>query len=325
LAATAALAVLAGCGPDRVAAPSDRPAPPAGAAAIIENLTSAPILYDQRTSSNEALPTGGNPAGLVADEFVVPDRATWTVTHIALSGLLFTPTLTFAFREDAGGVPGSVIQSFTLVPAASDPNACGCMRGLATMTDYLFTLPTVVTLGPGTYWLASVSRVTPDSSFYWQSNSLVATGAEVRRSFDGGATWGTDPFSAHTSTGFVLFGLQFAGYFEPVDSPGPNGDVVNRAKAGQAIGVKFGLGGDRGLAIFRSGFPKFVSEPCDASDTQDDIEATTTSPTGLTYDPGNQRYTYVWKTDKAWAGKCGRLELGLTDGTDHYALFHFVR
>ena len=117
----------------------------------------------------------------------------------------------------------------------------------------------------------------------------------------------------------------FTGFFQPVDNPGPNDDVVNRAKAGTAIPVKFTLGSNLGLAIFRTGYPKFVSEPCDASDPQDDIEATTTSPAGLTYDPASQRYTYVWKTDKALAGKCGTFELGLTDASDHHALFRFVR
>ncbi|HEX5073908.1 MAG TPA: PxKF domain-containing protein [Gemmatimonadaceae bacterium] len=117
----------------------------------------------------------------------------------------------------------------------------------------------------------------------------------------------------------------FTGFFQPVDNPGPNDDVVNRAKAGQAIAVKFALGGNQGLAIFRAGYPKFVSEPCDRSGAMDDIEATTTSPAGLTYDPATQQYTYVWKTDKAWAGKCGTFELGLTDDSNHHALFRFVR
>jgi len=117
----------------------------------------------------------------------------------------------------------------------------------------------------------------------------------------------------------------FTGFFQPVDNPGANDDVVNRAKAGQAIPVRFALGGNRGLAIFKPGYPKFTSEPCDASDPQDDIEATTTSPAGLTYDAVTQQYTYVWKTDKSWAGRCGRFELGLTDGSDQHALFSFVR
>jgi CSLREA domain-containing protein len=117
----------------------------------------------------------------------------------------------------------------------------------------------------------------------------------------------------------------FTGFFQPVDNPGTNDDVVNRAKAGAAIPVKFTLGGNQWLAIFRSGYPKFVSAPCDASDVQDDIEATTANPAGLTYDAAIQQYTYVWKTDKSWAGRCGALELGLTDGSDHHALFRFVR
>jgi len=117
----------------------------------------------------------------------------------------------------------------------------------------------------------------------------------------------------------------FTGFFQPVDNPGSNDDVVNRAKAGSAIPIKFTLGGNQGLTIFRNGYPKFVSEPCDASYATDDIEATTTDPAGLTYDPATHQYTYVWKTDKAWAGKCGTFELGLTDGSDHHALFRFVR
>jgi len=117
----------------------------------------------------------------------------------------------------------------------------------------------------------------------------------------------------------------FTGFFQPVDNPGPNDDIVNRAKAGTAIPIKFTVGSNLGLTIFRSGYPKFVSEPCDASGPQDDIEVTTTSPAGLTYDPASQQYTYVWKPDKALAGKCGTFQLGLTDGSDHHALFRFVR
>ena len=113
----------------------------------------------------------------------------------------------------------------------------------------------------------------------------------------------------------------FTGFFQPVDNP----PTVNKAKAGSSIPVKFSLGGDQGLDIFKPGYPKFTSEPCDASDTQDPIEATVTSPSGLSYDPLSDRYTYVWKTQKAWANRCGRLELGLKDGSAHYALFHFVR
>lgn len=117
----------------------------------------------------------------------------------------------------------------------------------------------------------------------------------------------------------------FTGFFPPVDNPGVTEDVVNRANAGRGIPVKFSLAGDQGLDIFEPGHPKFVSAPCDNSDSQDPIEETTTSPAGLTYDPTTDQYTYVWKSQKAWAGRCGTFHLGLNDGSDHHALFRFVR
>jgi concanavalin A-like lectin/glucanase superfamily protein len=123
----------------------------------------------------------------------------------------------------------------------------------------------------------------------------------------------------------IFIDCRFSGFFQPVDNPGPSENVVNRANAGRAIPVKFTLGGNQGLAIFFDGFPKFVSSQCDASDTQVSIEATTTSPPGLSYDPATARYTYVWKTEKAWAGRCGTFQLGLNDGSDHHALFHFTK
>jgi concanavalin A-like lectin/glucanase superfamily protein len=118
---------------------------------------------------------------------------------------------------------------------------------------------------------------------------------------------------------------KFSGFLQPVDNPGPNEDVVNRANAGRSIPVKFSLGGNQGLAIFAAGYPKFVPSACDGSDTQDPIETTTTNPAGLSYDSATTQYTYVWKTEKAWAGRCGTFQLGLKDGSGPHALFHFTK
>jgi len=41
------------------------------------------------------------------------------------------------------------------------------------------------------------------------------------------------------------------------------------------------------------------------------------------YDPTSNTYSYVWKTNKAWAGTCGQLILGLSDGTSYAASFQF--
>jgi hypothetical protein len=111
----------------------------------------------------------------------------------------------------------------------------------------------------------------------------------------------------------------FAGFFQPVD----NLPTINTATAGQAIPVKFSLGGNRGLAILATGSPKVVIDSCTSAPT-DDIETYATTNSGLQYDPSSGQYTYVWKTDKVtMAGKCVRLDLVLIDGTTHSAQFKF--
>ena len=46
------------------------------------------------------------------------------------------------------------------------------------------------------------------------------------------------------------------------------------------------------------------------------------SNSGLQYDAGSGRYTYVWKTAKGVRG-CYDLQLGLRDGSLHVADFQF--
>ncbi len=116
------------------------------------------------------------------------------------------------------------------------------------------------------------------------------------------------------------------GFFQPVD----NLPTFNRVKAGQAVPVKFDLGGNQGLNIMATGYPGSTTINCDASASIDDIESTTTAGgSSLTYDgtvnPPVGQYIYVWKTDKAWAGTCRRFDIKLTDGTTHSAYFNFTR
>src|SRR5207249_2788940 len=93
--------------------------------------------------------------------------------------------------------------------------------------------------------------------------------------------------------------------------------------AGQGIPVKFSLGGNFGLAIFAAGSPASQSYACgSAGGSTDAIEQTVTAGnSSLQYDPATNQYTYVWKTDKAWAGTCRQLIVRLSDGTEHTAIF----
>ncbi|MBI5825202.1 MAG: PxKF domain-containing protein [Chloroflexi bacterium] len=111
----------------------------------------------------------------------------------------------------------------------------------------------------------------------------------------------------------------FTGFFQPVD----NLPTLNIVNAGRAIPVKFKLAGDQGLNIFPIGYPASTSVACGTT-AEDVIEETVTAgSSSLSYNTTTGQYTYVWKTNKAWAGTCRTLVIKLNDGTYHRANFKF--
>ena len=125
--------------------------------------------------------------------------------------------------------------------------------------------------------------------------------------------------TTHFSTWSVgRFAYTPSGFFSPVD----NLPTVNTVKAGSAVPVKFGLGGNRGLNVLVAGSPSSVLVAC-GSGPSDAIEQTSTAgASSLSYDAGSARYQYVWKTDKAWVG-CRDLVLRFRDGSTLRARFSF--
>ena len=111
----------------------------------------------------------------------------------------------------------------------------------------------------------------------------------------------------------------WGGFLSPIDA----GGTVNSVKAGSSVPVKFSLAGDHGLSVLADS-PTIEFGACSPSAAVDAIEQTATAgASGLTYDAEADVYTYVWKTEKSWAGKCGILTVRLIDGTTQTALFSF--
>lgn len=94
---------------------------------------------------------------ICADDFVVPSGERWTVSHVILDGARQSASvpLTVRFYADAGGLPGALLQSFSVEPITSTPDG-------GFLTNYLLLLPTPVTLTSGTYWIAT-------TDFIWRS------------------------------------------------------------------------------------------------------------------------------------------------------------
>jgi hypothetical protein len=110
----------------------------------------------------------------------------------------------------------------------------------------------------------------------------------------------------------------FGGFLQPVDAR----PTLNSLKAGAAVPVKFSLGGNHGLDIFAAGYPKSQVIACESTANVDAVEQTVNAGgSSLTYDATTDTYTFIWKTDKTWAGTCRQLVLGFADGTLQRANF----
>ena len=102
----------------------------------------------------------------------------------------------------------------------------------------------------------------------------------------------------------------FDGFYSPLVAAPASASL----RAGDAVPVKFSLGGDRGLDILT----RVAWRPC-SSTTNDSSVAWG----ALSYNAGPDRYTFMWQTDKSWAGSCKELSLTLRDGTAHAARVSF--
>jgi hypothetical protein len=112
----------------------------------------------------------------------------------------------------------------------------------------------------------------------------------------------------------------FTGFFPPVAGlPG-----ATASKAGASLPVKFSLGRDRGLDIFRAGYPKSQEVACGSWSASDSLEDTgTAGASGLRYDAAAGQYVYVWKTESSWRATCRQFDLGLRDDSSHVFVVQF--
>ena len=124
----------------------------------------------------------------------------------------------------------------------------------------------------------------------------------------------------------VIF--DFTGFLPPIDNPVTG--KMNGVKAGSSVPVKFKLGGYQGLGVLAAGYPKSAEFPCGSApvDVVPDAELASifsASGNGLSYDMLSEEYSYVWKTDKAWAGKCRQLVVKFVDGQSRFVNFKAMK
>ena len=238
-----------------------------------------------------------------------------TVQPVSMPG---TPSVSVTFSEV--DEPGQVTVSSSTHPTGStDGAAAGFMVGIP----------------PIYYDVATSASIAGDITlcFSWVEGQFHNEADIMLGHFVGGA-WTDITSQLDTSTNVVCGVTQslspfalfepfpaFLGFFQPVDNP----PTRNRAKAGQAIPVKFSLGGNFGQKIFLAASPASQAVTCGSLSPVDDIEETITAGKfRVEVQSATQTYTFVWKTDKQWRG-CRQLILRFFDGTQRTAVFEFLK
>jgi uncharacterized protein len=150
------------------------------------------------------------------------------------------------------------------------------------------------------------------SAVFHASDGIGVYPVQVRATDQGGLS------AVARTTVTVLY--KWTGFFAPVE----NQPAWNKAQPGNAIPIKFSLGGDKGLDIFATGFPVSMQVDCATGAVAADSSPTANpGSSGLSRDTATGKYLYVWKTEKSWKGTCRTLVVRLIDGSIHQALFGF--
>jgi hypothetical protein len=213
-----------------------------------------------------------------------------------------TTTLQTSETTDGAAIPGAV--------ALGDPPTYFDLSTTATFTG---SVEVCISYGLIDFTDESSLRLIHEEAGVWVD---VTTSVDQVNDEICGMVTSFSPFAVAQAVATFPFG----GFSSPVNNP----PTVNTANAGSAIPVRFSLGGDRGLEVFATGYPRAHLIDCQTGASLDAIEETASLGTdALTYNSATDTYTYVWKTQKAWAGRCRELVLVFDDTSRRIAKFLF--
>jgi hypothetical protein len=167
------------------------------------------------------------------------------------------------------------------------------------------------------------------------AESGVAT--EATLSLSGGTALGVGGFTATCSSAVDNAGnaadpvsvgytvtFRFTGFTSPVDNP----PVMNTAKAGQTIPLKWRITDANGNPVTNLASVSVTADSlsCPSAPTTDAIEEYAVSNSGL-QNLGDGYYQWNWKSPSAYANSCKTLKLDLGEGVgfELLALFQFSK
>jgi hypothetical protein len=133
----------------------------------------------------------------------------------------------------------------------------------------------------------------------------------------------TTDYAGNNTTASAAYNViyNFTGFTSTVDNP----NVLNIAKAGQTIPLKFRITDANGVPVTNlTSVNTAVSSLSCASRSTDVIEEYASGNSGL-QNLGDGYYQWNWKTPTSYANLCKKLQLDLGEGLFHTALFQFKK
>jgi hypothetical protein len=300
--------------------------PPAAAALALGPATATGSLDLEHSVIATVTDASGNPVPDIPVSFEImagPNTGVGTVAPTdALGQAAFTYSGTGGLGTDfiqaaIGALSSNTVQKTWTPPGALDHIAI--TPGSATVAAGTSQAFTVEAFDRFTY---SRGDVTADAVLSISPNGSCAAGsctASAPGPYTVSATYqGKTATASLTVTGTTTY--SFTGFFSPID----NLPVLNTTKAGSSLPIKFSLQGNQGLDIVATGYPVSQQVACAGGALEDQVEQVASpGASGLQYDAQSDVYTYVWKSEKSWVGKCRQLVVKLKDGSEHTAMFKF--
>lgn len=256
----------------------------------------------------------------------------------------YAPTPVYAFQHSYFLSSHTVGPITALADAVSDPNGVYCNGSCYPSSTFdqsnYWVTPlwdvsppdiTITTPADGATYLlnetvAAHYSCTDDFDTAPSCTGTVANGAAIDTASVGAKTFTVNAEDAsgnsNTATSNYSVGYAFIGFTSPVDNP----QVLNTAKAGQAIPLKFRVTDANGTPITNLTGVKVTaaSLSCSLGSSTDQLEEYATGSSGL-QNLGNGYYQFNWQTPKSYAKSCKTLTLDLGGSGSHSALFQFTK
>jgi hypothetical protein len=274
----------------------------------------------KRDASNPNINCGTLPNGWQATNVILNCSA----ADIGPSGLANTGDASF--------------QLATTVPAGSEaPNAPTGSRTIAdnagkqaSVGPFIFSIdrkPPVVSCNPAAFLLnQSPAQVFASVSDAGAGPAASVLNAPADTSSVGAKTASLTGYDnvGNSTTVACWYGVAYK--FIGFDSPTDNGGILNQAKAGLAIPLKWRLldANDQPMTSLSSYGLTVTSLTCALGATFDQIEEYATGGSGL-QNLGNGYYQVNWKSPTAYAKSCKTLHLDVGEGRTRTALFEFIK